>query len=123
MRVTNDDQIHRFEPRWIDLRGTEMPVHVRYRVWAVFALYALLLVTAILMTGLGLDDALIFGLPGAGLAALFTSVYITPDTPVLARLQQLRSELVAWRLDRRRAAVPVPATIRSTTWGRTVHRR
>lgn len=122
MRVTNDDQIHRFEPRWIDLRGTEMPVHVRYRIWAIFGGYAVVLVTLILMLGLGADDALIFGIPVAGLAALFTSVYITPDTPFAARAQQLRSELVAWRLDRRRKAVPVPATIRSSTWQRGIHR-
>ena len=121
MRVTNDDQIHRFEPRWIDLRGTEMPVHARYRIWAIFGGYALILVLLILMLGVGVDDALIFGLPGAGLAALFTSVYITPETPSIARVQQLRSELSAWRLDRRRKAIPVPATIRSSSLQRRIH--
>ncbi len=121
MRVTNDDQIHRFEPRWIDLRGTEMPVHARYRIWALFGGYALVLVLLILALGLGVDDALIFGLAAAGLATLFTSVYITPDTPFIARVQQLRSELLAWRMDRRRRAVAVPATIRSSSLQRRIH--
>jgi len=121
MRVTNDDQIHRFEPRWIDLRGTEMPVHARYRIWAIFGGYAFVLVSLILLLGLGVDDALIFGLAAAGLATLFTSVYITPDTPFLARVQQLRSELLAWRMDRRRRAVAVPATIRSSSLQERIH--
>lgn len=121
MRVANDDQLHRFEPRWIDLRGTEMPVHIRYRMWAIFGGYAVVLVVAILVLGLGVDDAVIFGLPAAGMAALFTSTYITPEQPAAARVEQLRAEWTAYRLHRHRSLAPRTATIRTRTWQRRVH--
>jgi len=97
-----------------------MPVHIRYRMWAIFGGYGVVLVSVILVLGLGIDDALIFGLPLAALGAMFTSVYVDSDTPAAARLKQVRAELVAWRLHRRRTDGPRPATIRSSTWQRRI---
>lgn len=119
MLVQNDDDIHRFEGRWIDLRGTEMPVHVRYRVWAIFGMYGTGIVVMMLAAQFGTTNSLLFGLALAFVATLFTSEYVTPETPLAARAATLRAELRAARIARRRrAAEPRPAAIRTATWRR-----
>ena len=40
MRLRTDDSIHRFQGRWIDARGTAMPVVARYWAWGVFIMIA-----------------------------------------------------------------------------------
>jgi hypothetical protein len=66
MKLRSDDDIIRYDPVWIDLRGWELPVIARYVSWGVW-----LVITAVLVVPLHFFLGWLIGIVVAGMASGF----------------------------------------------------
>lgn len=95
MKLRPDDDIHRFEATWLDLRGWSLPFVARYVVWAAWAIVFLpLLVVALILTPLPFLYVL-FGSAGASAAITYFVIAprITPEKNLDALVLSFVSEL------------------------------
>jgi hypothetical protein len=112
MRLMNDDDIYRYEPLFLDLRGTENKFPVRYRVLGVFAGAVPVWVVVLRLVGAGPVTFGLFGVAFAVVTAMVAAFYVSPECPLSGRLATVRAEWVAARLARARARAPRPVTVR-----------
>jgi hypothetical protein len=112
MRLTNDDDIYRYEGLFLDMRGTENKFPVRYKVVGVFAAALPLWIVLLRLFGAGPVSFLLYGTAMAIVTSMAVSLYVTPEHPLSGRLRTLRAEWVAARLAYARARSPRPATVR-----------
>jgi hypothetical protein len=112
MRLTNDDDIYRYEGVFIDMRGTENKFPVRYKVIGIFA--AALPFWFIMLRVFGADPLsfMLYGTALAVLTSMAASLYITPEHPLGGRLGTMKADFAAARLAYARARAPRPVTIR-----------
>jgi hypothetical protein len=112
MRLTNDDDIYRYEGMFLDMRGTENKFPVRYKVVGVFAAALPVWIVLLRLAGFGPLNFLLFGTTAAVVTSMAVSLYITPEHPLSGRWRTLRAEWVAARLAYARARSPRPVTVR-----------
>ncbi len=112
MRLTNDDDIYRYEGVFIDMRGTENKFPVRYKVIGIFAAALPFWFIALRMIGAGPVSFMLYGTAMAIMTSMLASLYITPEHPLGGRLKTLKAEYIAARLAYARARAPRPTRIR-----------
>lgn len=100
--IGTDDDIHRYQGRWIEARGTVLPIHFRYIVWGLFLGFCTLLVPPVWLAA-GPVNAAIFGCGLAGLATFAVADLVTPERPVRGWVRIGVAECRAWRTRAHRA--------------------
>lgn len=108
--VEPDDAVHRFQARFIEMRGAVMPVQARYVMWAVWAVFTVLLWAPL---GLVYDGAeqIVFTLAFAAAATAAVAGKITADVSPLTVAETAACWAhTTWAKTRRRPA-PVRVTI------------
>ncbi|MGL5828254.1 MAG: hypothetical protein ACRC0L_01635 [Angustibacter sp.] len=112
MRLTNDDDIYRYEGVFIDMRGTENKFPVRYKVIGIFAAALPFWFIVLRIFGAGPFSFFLYGTALAALTSMAASIYVTPEHPLGGRLGTVKAEILAARLAYARSRAPRPVSVR-----------
>lgn len=96
-RMRTDDSVHRFQGRWIDARGTAMPVVARYWAWGVFLMVAPPLTLLLWLVFRDPVPTLILGLGLSALIAGLAADHIGGEYTIGAWVAVARSEIASQR--------------------------